>query len=769
VPSDRTLLFGPFRLDQAERRLLRDDEPLALRPKSFDVLAFLAERAGRLVTKRELLDGVWPETFVSDSVLKVCVREIREILGDDPRSPRYIETAHKSGYRFIGVRAAVAGNRPVPLTTFAGREEEVRDVRALLERHRLTTLVGPGGVGKTRLALEAVGAVREVWWVELAPIAEAPRVAEAVAATLGVDDDRGRTVVEALVRALRDREILLVLDNCEHLIHAAAETARVLAQGCPRLRILSTSREPLGITGEVTWTVPPLSPEDAVSLFLARSPRHAGEPARVAGICERLEGLPLAIELAAARARLLDLDQLAARLIHPLQVLTSGSRAEAARHQTMRATIDWSYDLLEPGERLAFERLSVFAGDFSLEQAERVCAGGSVRTDVVAALLGQLVDKSLVVARPAERGVQARYRLLETVRQYAAERLADPATVQARHVACFLAVAETAAERINTAERAPCLAHMDQDHANFLTAIEYARSRGDGESAHRIAGALAWFWFHRGRWREGRRVLGQLLMPATEADGDAPAWPARALFADGLLAWTTGDHPGACERFERTIALSRRSGDLVALGHALQFLAVERLGSGDTHEAVRLAEEAVAVFRRDDDSFGLATSLATAGIVALRRQALAEAGVLLDQSLQRARGVPDPWVEALALRNLGIVALRQGQLERARERLRESLEALTAWPERWFVSRSLETIAVVYALLGRHVLAAELFGAGARLREALGAAVLPFYQSDYDRALAVLHSALDAGALDEAWSRGRALTPEQALQAAVQG
>jgi non-specific serine/threonine protein kinase len=766
VPSDRTLLFGPFRLDTAERRLRRGEEPVALRPKSFDVLAVLAERAGRLVTKRELLDAVWPETFVSDSVLKVCVREIREVLGDDPRSPRYIETAHKSGYRFIGVRA-VAGNRPVPLTTFAGREEEVRDVRALLERHRLTTLIGPGGVGKTRLALEAVGAVPEVWWVELAPIAEAPRVAEAVAAALGVDDDRGRTVAESLVRALRDRDLLLVLDNCEHLIHAAAETVRVLVQGCPRLRILSTSREPLGITGEVTWTVPPLSPEDAVSLFLARSPRHSGETVQVAGICERLEGLPLAIELAAARARLLDLDQLAARLIHPLQVLTSGSRAEAARHQTMRATIDWSYDLLAPDERLAFERLSVFAGDFSLEQAERVCAGDSVRTEMVAGLLGQLVDKSLVVAGQTERAAPARYRLLETVREYAAERLSDPASVQARHVACFLAVAEAAAERINTAQRALCLAEMDQDHGNFLTAIEYARSRGDGESAHRIAGALAWFWFHRGRWREGRRVLGQLLAPAAEAD--APPFAARPLFADGLLAWTTGDHPGACARFERSIALSRRSGDLVALGHALQFLAVERLGAGNAEEAVRLAEEGVAVFRRADDSFGLATSLATAGIVALSRHALAEAGALLDQSLQRSRGIPDPWVAALALRNLGIVALRQGQLERARERLRESLEALAAWPERWFVSRSLETIAVVYALLGRHVLAAELFGAGARLREALGAAVLPFYQSDYDRALAVLRSALGADALDQAWSRGRALTPEEALKAAVQG
>ena len=766
MPSERTLVFGPFRLDKTERRLLRGDEPLALRPKTFDVLAFLAERAGRLVTKRELLDGVWPETFVSDSVLKVCVREIREVLGDDPRSPRYIETAHKSGYRFIGVRAA-AGHRPVPLSTFAGREEEVRDVRALLERHRLTTLIGPGGVGKTRLALEAVGAVREVWWVELAPIAEAPRVAEAVAAALGVDDDRGRTVVESLVRALRDRDLLLVLDNCEHLVHAAAETARVLAQGCPRLRILSTSREPLGITGEVTWTVPPLSPEDAVLLFLARSPQHSGEPARVSGICARLEGLPLAIELAAARARLLDLDQLAARLIHPLQVLTSGSRAEAARHQTMRATIDWSYDLLEPDERLAFERLSVFAGDFSLEQAERVCPGGSVRMERVAGLLGQLVDKSLVVASPPEPATPARYRLLETVREYATERLADPAPVRTRHVACFLAGAEEAATRINTAQRALCLAHMDQDHGNFLTAIEYARSGGDGESAHRIAGALAWFWFHRGRWREGRRVLGQLLAPVPEGDG--PAWPGRALFADGLLAWTTGDHPGACERFERSIVLSRRSGDLVGLGHALQFLAVERLGSGDTDEAVRLAEEGVAVFRRAEDSFGLATSLATAGIVALSRHALAEAGALLDQSLQCSRGIPDPWVAALALRNLGIVALRQGQLERARDLLRESLEALAAWPERWFLSRSLETIAVVYALLGRHVLAAELFGAGARLREALGAAVLPFYQPDYDRALAVLRSALGADALDQAWSRGSALTSEEALNAAVQG
>jgi len=398
VPSERTLVFGPFRLDKTERRLLRGDEPLALRPKTFDVLAFLAERAGRLVTKRELLDGVWPETFVSDSVLKVCVREIREVLGDDPRSPRYIETAHKAGYRFIGVRAA-AGNRPVPLTTFAGREEEVRDVRALLERHRLTTLIGPGGVGKTRLALEAVGAVREVWWVELAPIAEAPRVAEAVAAALGVDDDRGRTVVESLVRALRDRDLLLVLDNCEHLVHAAAETARVLAQGCPRLRILSTSREPLGITGEVTWTVPPLSPEDAVLLFLARSPQHSGEPARVSGICARLEGLPLAIELAAARTRAFPIQQIADRLNDRFRLLTGGSRTALPRQQTLRAVVDWSYDLLFDHEQRVFERLAVFPGGCDLATAEVVCTDETLTVldlqDIVHALVtGQLVRSS---------------------------------------------------------------------------------------------------------------------------------------------------------------------------------------------------------------------------------------------------------------------------------------------------------------------------------------------------------------------------------------
>jgi len=756
--------FPPFRLDKGDRRLLRGDEPVALRPKAFDVLAFLAERPGRLVTKQELLGAVWPETSVSDTVLKVCIREIRKALADDEKPPRLIETAHGSGYRFIA--ACTGGNLPSPLTRFVGRQAEVAEVRSLVERHRLTTLTGPGGGGKTRLAREAVSTSREVWWVDLVPLADPTRVPEAVAVALNLDDRPGVPVTGSLVRSLRDRALLLVLDNCEHLLHGCAETARVLIEGCPRLRILATSRESLGLPGEVTWGVPPLSADDAVSLFLERSPQHSRD-ARVAGICARLDGLPLAIELAAAGARQLGLEPIAARLAHPLHVLTAGSKGEAARHQTMRATIDWSYNLLTRDEAALFERLSVFSGGGRLEHAERVCVGEGLAEKAVAGLMAQLADKSVVVATGAGSAPPARYGLLETMREYASERLADPAAVRRRHVACFRELAETVAPRINTAERAARLTQLDEDHGNLLAAIEYARSLDDLESAQRIAGALVWYWFHRGLWREGRRALADLLEPG--AGADAPRWQAKVLFGDALLAWTTGERGAARAGFEASLPLWRRTSDLAGLGHSLQFLAIELLGSNEPEAARTVVEESVAVFRRAGDPFGLATALASAGIVALSRGELGEAQALLAQSVEHCRRIPDPWAVSLPLRNLGITALRRGDLEGAVGCLRESLEALAQWPERWFISRSLESIAVVYALRGDHLLAAELFGAGETLREGLGAAVLPFYQADYDRALAALRSALDAAVLDQAWSRGRAMSAGEAVERAIVG
>jgi non-specific serine/threonine protein kinase len=764
MASDEPIVFAPFRLEKSNRRLLRGDQPLALRPKAFDVLAFLAERAGRLVTKQELLDAVWRETYVSDSVLKVCIREIREALADDQRSPRFIETAHGFGYRFIATCAG--GSLPAPLTRFIGRHAEVAAVRSVVERQRLTTLTGPGGAGKTRLAREAVSASREVWWVELASLADPARVPEAVAVVLNLDDRHGLPVTESLVRSLRDRTLLLVLDNCEHLIHACAETVRVLIESCPRLRILATSREPLGLPGEVVWLVPPLSSDDAVSLFLERGP-HGPRETQVARICQQLDGLPLAIELAAARAKLLGIEQIVGRLAHPLQMLTSGSKGEASRHQTMRATIDWSYKLLTTEEARLFERLSVFSGGCSLDHAEQVCAGDSIAEKGVVGLLAQLTDKSLVVAKQVGPAWPTRYGLLETVRQYASERLANPAALRSRHVACFRALAETVAPRINTAERAARLAQMDEDHSNLLAAIEYAKNLDDLESAQRIAGALVWYWFHRGRWREGRRVLADLLTPAKGPD--APLWQAKALFGDGLLAWTTGEHKAARARFEASISLWRLTSDLAGLGHSLQFLAVELLGLGEPDAAKQFAAESVALFRQAEDPFGLATSLATAGIVALGRSELPEARALLEESVEHCRRIPDPWAVALPLRNLGITALRDGDLEGAVQRLRQSLQALEQWPERWFISRSLESIAIVYALRGDHSLAVELFGAGESLREGLGAAVLPFYKADYDGAMATLRAVLDAATLDQAWSRGRTMGVEEAVCRAIQG
>ncbi|HWZ71976.1 MAG TPA: winged helix-turn-helix domain-containing protein, partial [Casimicrobiaceae bacterium] len=466
--------FGPFDLEPDKRQLLKDGATISLRPRAFDLLAALVDRAGHLVTKVELLERVWPKVVVEEAALHVQVSTLRKVLGADA-----ITTVSGRGYQFtLPVTTGNSeANRPsrskqnlsYQLTSFVGREQEIAQLEELVTTNRLATLTGSGGVGKTRLAIEVASRLIDafpdgVWLVELAALSDPRLVAQAAAEALEVKEQPARPVLETLGDYLASKKLLLVLDNVEHLLDACMRLVDELLRRCRDVAVLVTSRERLGVAGEQTYRVPSLTvpgPHDnlapdallvyeGVRLFIDRARLlrsdfsvTAENAASLASICYRLDGIPLAIELAAPRLRSMSVEELSQRLDQRFALLTDGSRTALPRHRTLRSTIDWSYDLLREPEKLFLRRLSVFAGGWTLAAAKEVCAGEGIEHRDVLDLLTSLADKSLVV--PEQEDAQTRYRLLETVRQYARDRLEDSggsAAVRLRHRDYYLALAE---------------------------------------------------------------------------------------------------------------------------------------------------------------------------------------------------------------------------------------------------------------------------------------------------------------------------------------
>jgi predicted ATPase/class 3 adenylate cyclase len=681
-------------------------------------------------------------------------------------------------------------NLPRQLTSFIGREKEMAEVKRLLSTAYLVTLTGSGGAGKTRLALQVAADVVEgypggVWLVEFAPIADPVLVPKTVASALSVPEQPGRDMTDTLVEALRSKALLLVLDNCEHLLAACAALAAALLRACPQVRILATSREGLGVPGETLWRVPSLSLPDvtrlptveglvlyeAVRLFVERAMATApgfavtsqNAPA-VAQVCQQLDGIPLAIELAAVRVKVLAVEQIATRLDDRFRLLTGGSRMVLPRQQTLLAMMEWSYDLLSEKERMLLRRLSVFAGGWTLEAAEIICAEAEVESSDILDLLTQLVDKSLVVVE-TQRGA-ARYKLLETVRQYGRERLSESGeagATQQRHRAWYLEWAGHVDRKLRTAEQDVMVERLRTEHDNLRAALKWSMEAGGGEPGLRLAVALAWFWYIDGHWSEGRKWLEQALALGGDARSDTLA---DALLQAAEHARSQGDYERARAFAEKGLTIARETDNRGNIAWFLCNLGIIAVHEGDYSRGKALCEESAALGRQLGRKNLLAVDLAQLGHIARDSTDYEQATTFYGESLAFAREYGQKYTIAYALRNMAVLALHMCDYERAGALFAESLALCAAAPN-WVTEECLVGIAEIACTERRYERAACLFGAGDGLHQALGVRRSPRPQVRYDERVAATRAGLGDAAFAKQWSEGRAMTLEQAIEYAL--
>jgi predicted ATPase/DNA-binding SARP family transcriptional activator len=679
---------------------------------------------------------------------------------------------------------------PVQLTAFIGREREIETLNQLLAGLRLLTLTGAGGSGKTRLALEvarhaAPGYPDGVAWVELASLADGELVAQQVAATLGVREDPGRSATENLIAFLQTRSLLLVLDNCEHLTEACATLADVVLRECPGTRILATSREALGVGGERAWLVPALTTPDAgadpstlagfeaVRLFLERAQDAVAHfmltqqnAAVVAGICRRLDGIPLAIELAAARVRVLTPGQILDRLDNAFSLLTSGSRTALPRHRTLRATIDWSYRLLTESEQALLQKLSVFAGGFTLEAVEAVCADDDLEPWEVLDLVARLVDRSLVVVR--EQGDAARYQLLDTVRQYACNHLQERGAqdaVQRRHAEYFLGLVRAAEPHVILFRR-PWIERVDIELDNFRSAISWSHATGnDAQFGLPLTAGLIWYWYHRLLWREGLRLLEAALTGAPDADATERA---RALHGTGVFALYVGDLELAEQGLRAAERIWRETGNDRWLAFTLSCLTTIELTHGRPDAAEARAEECLRVARSVGDpwDFALASGY-PAMAVRMWRKDWAGADLHLAEAERIFRDCDYAFGLSFVLDARAFLALQRGDLEHAEALARLVLRELATRRDEWVASRSLRVLAVVAVQRADFHRAVVLFAASDALLSSVGARSLTGERGSADAAVDHARSSLSDDVFASAWAEGAAMDFSHAMAYAL--
>lgn len=683
-------------------------------------------------------------------------------------------------------------NLPQQLTSFIGRQREMSEVKKLISISRLVTLTGAGGMGKTRLALQVAQTLLDkypdgVWFVDLSTRSDPEWVAQAVAATLGLNEEASQPLTVSLGTYLRARKALLILDNCEHIVDACASLVDELLRVSTDLHIIATSREVLDVDGEVTWNVPSLSMPDpsniksvehleqyeSVQLFIARArykrPNFALTPDNcyaVARLCHELDGMPLAIELAAACIKVLSIEQIVERLNDRFRLMARGSRLASPRQQTLYALMDWSYDLLSPQEQELLRYLSVFAGGFTLEACQAICEGAEEHETIH--LLLSLVDKSLVIMEEQEG--HTRYRLLETIRQYAWEKLLGTGTaevVRNRHLAWCLAMVEQAAPRLANSDQAEWLDRLELEHGNIRAAMSWSLiSEERAESALRMAWALKMFWILRGYLSEGRERTAEALGHSPESS--ALYWRARAHGALSMIAWFLGDDQASLEHAEQSLQIGRELGDSEIISFALIGIGSVARRLGDLATARAALEETIPLLDGLGRTYDLALAVLNLGRVALAQGDYDEAALSFQRSLEMYEAFGDAFSIATVIYEMGNLALIKGQHEQAAQLLVESLGMFREVGVKLSIARTLRTLAGLASSRSEWVRAVRLYAAAQRLFDELGYSVPSAEASEYERTLDALRVQLDWASWEDAWHKGAAMSVDDIVEYGMQ-
>ena len=758
---------------------------LGLTPRELQVARLV--RAG--LTDRDIADRL----FITRRTAEWHVKQILNKLGFNSRTLVAAWVAHDEA---AGSMADSSNghrhNLPLQLTTFVGRGNELAELQRLLATKRLVTLTAVGGAGKTRLALEVANRALDAypdgaWLVDLTPIKDGHLITRVFGSTLGLHERPREPIDETLLGHLRGRHLLLVVDNCEHVIEDCAGLVDTILRSCPGVTLLATSREPLRISGETVWRVASLAvPEpraridlrelaqyEAVGLFLDRAQLaapgfeiNAENASAIAQLCRRLDGIPLAIELAAARAGSMSPDQILNRLQNRFELLTGGSRTGPARHRTLQSALDWSHDLLRNDERTLFRRLSVFAGSFSLEAVEQVCSDHDLEVEGIAGLLSSLVDKSLVVAS-AEGSAPIRFRMLETLQQYGQERLAEHGEVERlnrSHSEFFVSLAQEASPKLRGREQQVWHLRLAQDASNLRLALQWTGHHGPDANLRMII-ALTGFWYLDGLVEEGdgwlERALGSYsVRNRLRAD---------ALARGGLVSYWRDDIDSASARWHECLDIYRELDDREGVGQGLRWVGELKEWQGDLAEARRCFDASLAIATETEDAASVADILRQLGRLAMKEGDDEKARTYLQDSLTYHKRIGDNRLINIALGYLGLNAIDRGDFAAARSHLEEGLATARVLDFAIGVATPLMYFAALAAAQGHPSRALRLSGASDALAASVGGVATQLTRPLVERWLDKSRVELGPRRSAAYWAEGRAMSRERAIEYALKG